>query len=123
MKHFSFCFFILFILIVGCTTVSFLPTKEGEIYDATESVEIYWEEPDSPYEIIGQLKAVSDWSQEEAFRHLKMKAREIGAHAIIIITSEEQMKMVGFPSYAGGTYISSYTAENIVAFAIRFKEK
>lgn len=107
------CSLCLVFLLSACTTVSFLPTKDT-VYQPTTHVEIYFQEPEEPYIIIGQLIATSDASSGEAFKYLKNKAMEMGAHAIIMKGAE------GIPM-SGELYGIPYIANRLEAFAIRFE--
>ena len=54
MKKVIYSFLIIF-FISGCTTVTFLPTREDIKYEPTKNVEVFWEEPEESYIIIGHL--------------------------------------------------------------------
>lgn len=100
-------------LLIACTTVSFLPTKDTA-YTPTNYLYIYYEEPEEPYIIIGQLIAMSEWDVEDAFWYLKNKAMEIGAHAIIMKSAEGLQNVTS-------VYVIPYTVHRLEALAIRFE--
>jgi hypothetical protein len=50
-------------------------------YVPTESIKVYWEEPQEPYIIIGRVSAKSDdLKGENIFKVIKNKAMKVGAH-------------------------------------------
>ena len=107
----------------GCVSISFLPKDESIKYSPTDSVEVYWEEPQESYFIIGKIIVESeDYGEEELFKRLKQKAMEVGAYAIIMTGSNQQSSVYGTPMN-GGTLILSGTRRRLEAFAIRFENK
>jgi hypothetical protein len=109
---------------VGCATISFLPTNESVEYPPTDSVEIYWQQPDKPFKIIGRVSAESgDFGEETLFKMLKKKAMAEGAHAIIVGGTSEEGSAVGMPVYGSGTMIVPVIHTRIEGIAIRFIEE
>ena len=77
-------FLLVFLLtFFGCApNTSFLPTDESATYAPTESIKVYWEDPQEPYTIIGRVSAEGEELDEETlFKGLKQKAMAAGAHA------------------------------------------
>ena len=111
------------LMLAGCVTVNFLPTDESVVYDPTNSVKVYWQDPQEPYSVIGRVAVQSDdYGEEELFKQLKQKAMEAGAHAIIMSGSSQQSSVVGVPVYGGGTIIAPVTSRRLEAVAIRINE-
>ncbi len=107
----------------GCVSTTFLPTDESAIYAPTESIKVYWEEPQKSYTIIGRVSAESeDLDEETLFKELKQKAMAAGAHAIIMGGTSQQSSVVGTPIYGGGTLIVPVSSTRIDAMAIRFAD-
>jgi hypothetical protein len=108
----------------GCApTTSFLPTDESATYAPTESIQVYWKEPQESYTIIGRVSAESeDLDEETLFKELKQKAMAAGAHAIIMGGTTKQSSVVGTPMSGGGTLIVPVSSTRIDAMAIRFAD-
>ena len=107
----------------GCASITFLPTDESATYVPTESIKVYWEEPQESYTIIGRVSAKSeDLDEESIFKKLKQKAMAAGAHAIIMGGTSQQNSVVGMPMYGGGTLIVPVSSTRLDAFAIRFAD-
>jgi len=116
-------FVLIFLLaLYNRTYISYLPTKDTITYEPTDNVDVYFTELEEPYIIIGQITAVSEWNEEEAFRRLKIRAMEIGAHSIIIKSTDESSHITSFTAYYGTTIVP-YTTDRIEAFAIRFENQ
>ena len=108
----------------GCASVTFLPTDESVKYPPTDSVEIYWQQPQRPYKIIGKVSAQSeDYGEGTLFKMLKKKAMAAGAHAIIMGGTSQAGSAAGFPAYGGGTYVVPVIQTRIEGIAIRFIEE
>ena len=109
---------------VGCATITFLPTDESVKYPPTDSVEIYWQQPQKPYYIIGKVSAKSeDFGEGTLFKMLKKKAMAEGAHAIIMGGTSQEGSVVGGPVYGGGTWIAPVISTRLEGIAIRFIEE
>ena len=107
----------------GCVSTTFLPTDESATYAPTESIKVYWEEPQESYIIIGRVAAESeDLDEETLFKELKQKAMAVGSHAIIMGGTSQQSSVVGTPIYGGGTLIVPVSSTRIDAMAIRFAD-
>jgi hypothetical protein len=116
-------FLAFFLILSGCATVNYLPTDETAKYKPTNSLKVYWSEPQEPYTTIGKLSVNSgDFTEEELFVKLKTKAKEVGANAIIMKGSSQQSSVVGVPTYGGGTIITPVISTRLEAIAIRFIE-
>ncbi len=104
----------------GCATVTFLPTDDSTTYTPTETLKVYWEEPQQPYIVIGKISAESeDFSEKDLFDILKQKAMAIGAHAIIMGgRSRRSSGGVAMPLGTSFVFIPS-TSTRIEALAIR----
>ena len=115
-------FLLVFVLAcIGCATVTFLPTDETVKYPPTDSVEIYWQQPEKPYKIIGKVSAKSeDYGEGTLFKMLKKKAMAVGAHAIIMGGTGQGTSVVTYPMYGGGATIIPITSTRIEGIAIRF---
>ena len=111
------------LMLAGCVTVNFLPTDESVVYDPTNSVKVFWQDPREEFIVIGRVTVESaDYSEEELFKNLKQKAMEVGAHAIIMSGSSQQSSAVGVPVYGGGTIITPVTSRRLEAVAIRINK-
>jgi len=116
-------FFISIFIFNGCISISFLPNDESITYSPTDSVKVFWDAPKDSYFIIGKVIVESeDYNEEQLFKRLKQKAMEVGAHAIIMVSSNQQNSIYGTPMN-GGTLIISETRRRLEAIAIRFKER
>lgn len=124
MKIISKVFFLaLIVMLTGCATVNYLSTDETATYEPTNSLKIYWNEPQEQHTIIGKISVEGgDYSEEELFVKLKEKAKEVGANAIIMAGSSQQNSVVGIPVYGGGTIIASVSSTRLEAIAIRFSK-
>jgi hypothetical protein len=119
----TFLLSVVLLTIVGCASISYLPTDESKTYAPTSSLKIYWEKPQEPYTIIGKVSAESgDYTQETLFKKLKEKAKAVGAHAIIMNDPSQESSIVGTPAYNGGTMILPVTINRLDAIAIRFEK-
>ena len=106
---------------MGCATVAFLPTDESVTYPPTDSIEIYWDLPQKPYEIIGKVSARSDdFGEKTLFKMLKKKAMAAGAHAIIMGGTGQGTSVITYPIYGGGYSVIPITSTRIEGIAIRF---
>ena len=114
----------LFILsLSGCASITYLPADNSVTYAPTESLRVYWDEPQEPFTIIGRVSAESeDFGEEALFEKLKEKAMAVGAHALIMGSTSQQSSVVGVPAYGGGTIIAPVTSTRLEGTAIRFKE-
>ena len=84
-------------------------------------MEIYWQQPQRPYKIIGKVSAKSeDYGEGTLFKMLKKKAMESGAHAIIMGGTGQGTSVVAYPTYGGGAAIIPITSTRIEGIAIRF---
>lgn len=100
----------------GCATITFLPADDSATYAPTESLKVYWEEPQRPYMVIGAVSAQSgDFPERVLFEKLKRKAMAAGAHAIIMGKTNYSPTVV---LLSGGTYIAHVI--RIEALAVRF---
>ena len=105
----------------SCVSTSYLPTDDSVTYAPTESIKVYWEEPQESYIIIGRVSAKSEDVKEEAiFKKIKKKAMAVGANAIIMGGTSQESSVVGIPSNSGGTLITPVSSTRLAAFAIRF---
>jgi hypothetical protein len=104
----------------ACVNTAFLPTDSSKNFAPTTSVEVLWEAPGRPYEIIGKVtaEAGSD-DQEEIFLKLRERAALAGAHAIVML--DDVTSIVGSPGATGGTMIQSRL--RMEAYAIRWAEE
>ena len=111
------------LLLYGCATVTFLPTDETVKYAKTNSVKVYWENPQIPYTTIGRVTIQSgDYGEETLFKKLKQKAMDVGAHAIIMAGTSQKSSVVGTPVYGGGSIIVPVTSTRLDAIAIRITD-
>jgi hypothetical protein len=87
MKHYLPLVILPLILLQACTTGSATRTS-GNVYAPTrsESVQILFEKPTRPYEIIGQVGSKANmWASDDSvYRAMQKEAAEIGAHAILV---------------------------------------
>ena len=112
------------LVLYSCVSTTFLPTDESVKYAPTNSIKVYWEDPQDPYTIIGRVTVESgDYSEETLFIKLKQKAMEVGAHAIIMTGTSQQSSVVGVPVYGGGTIIAPVSSTRLDAIAIHFDVK
>jgi uncharacterized protein YceK len=100
-------FMVICLLLSGCSslTVDYFTSNDSLVYPATDTVQVFWENPDKEYKIIGLITAESmEHSKEKLLEEVERKAMEIGAHGIVIQSSE-------------------LSPNRVEAFAIRFKNK
>ncbi len=101
---------------LGCATVTFLPADDSTTYTPTETLKVYWKEPQRSYTVIGMVSAESaDFDEKTLFETLKRKAMAVGAHAIVMggMAQRTLVRHVGF-------FLTSATSTRIEALAIRF---
>jgi len=119
-------FFILVVIIclLSCSKVQYMPVDRSITYVPTDSVNIYWEKPNTPYKEIGILTAEgSDLSKEELLDMLKEKARSIGAHGVIMKPSGQRSRTIGIPGSVSGTTLAPRAiTSQLHGIAIRFDE-
>jgi hypothetical protein len=76
------------LLLVGCGTTGGGTRTSGMVYQPTDaaSIQIIWERPTRPYEIIGQVSSTGGGlaSDDAVYRAMQKEAAELGAHAILI---------------------------------------
>ncbi len=111
------------LIVLGCVKTAFLAKDPIKRYEPTSSIEVYWEAPERPHVVIGQVSAKSgDRGQEAVFAKLKDRAMAEGAHAIIMGTSSSESSVVGAPVSGGGIFIVPVSTERLDALAIRFTD-
>ncbi len=110
------------LIVLGCVKTAFLATDPIKRYEPTSSIEVYWEAPERPHVVIGQVSAKSGRGQEAVFAKLKDRAMAEGAHAIIMGASSSESSVVGQPMSGGGTLIVPVSIERLGALAIRFTD-
>jgi len=75
-----------FSLLIGCASSE--STRTGKYYAPTspESVEILFERPQKPYEVVGYIKSRGGKlnSQEDLFNSMKEEAAQLGADAVYL---------------------------------------
>ena len=111
------------LILLGCATISYLPSDSSVTFPPTESVKVFFDKPEMPYIELGLIVAESgDISEEALFYLLKKKGTSIGAHGIIMRHPTQQTGTIGMPSSQGGTMMIPVTSHRLEAIAIRFKE-
>ena len=102
----------------GCVNLAYLPTDEEAAYTPSDRVEVLWQAPERPYQVIGRVSASSgDYGEEELFRRIKSRAAQEGAHAIIVDAIDEDQSIVGTR-----TLIIPTSHHRVEALAIRWVE-
>lgn len=121
-KHFI--LIILFVQLLGCAAIETSDATHilvGDRYPATEpeSIEILFEKPDKEYLVIGMIESrgIGMWDEARDM-HLSMKAlrteaAKIGANAVLIKSSEQQITGI-----SNGV---TSTERRISGVAIRYK--
>jgi hypothetical protein len=113
--------------VVGaCASTGFLMAKPkvtlfGPMYppkDSTAAIEVFQsQKPDRPYQEIARIE-VGDTDDNWSMKQILIKAREIGADAVIIV-GRSGVQGVGVP--AGSAVYAVSEAYGMVAIAIRYK--
>jgi hypothetical protein len=87
--------------------------------NATANIEIYSNSfPDKPFTEIAQISC-DDTSEEYCLNQLKIKAREIGADAIIL--KDKKIKSSGITYVAPGNAVETSFESGMIGIAIRYK--
>ena len=98
--------------LLGCASVSYLPSNQYQSFPPVQSVQVLYEKPDKAYIILGKVIAESgDFSDKTLFERLKRKAMKIGAEAIIL----ENTQPAGVDKWGSVTH-------RVEGLAIRWKE-
>ncbi len=107
---------------LACATVTFLPTDDSTTYTPTETLKVYWKEPQQPYIVIGKILAKQGGRnvEEQLFKTLKQKAMRIGAHAIIMRGTSQKSSGAVLVPVGTSFFLLPATEVRIEAFAIRF---
>ena len=107
---------LLCLLMAGCSTTGGGTRTSGTVYQPTDakSVQILFERPQRPYEVIGQVSSMGGGlaSDDAMYRALQKEAAELGAHAVLVQNSGVDFQdNGGFGGYKKGK-----------ALAIRFTD-
>lgn len=83
---------LLLIFLSGCAGADVVLMNPLRTYTPTKHVQILFEEPERPFEVIGIMegRATPYNTQSAAIRAMRKRARKIGAHAIIFTNKETQ---------------------------------
>lgn len=110
----------------GCATADVILMNPGAKYPATENVQIIYEEPTRKHVVIGIIEGDGSQynNQSQIVRAMQKKAGKIGAHAIMLMSTESQYVPTTTHAnpIAGGPPITlaGGTAYKIKAVAIRY---
>ena len=76
---------------MGCVTVDYT----GETLLESSYVEIFWQEPDFEYEVLGRIQATGELTSEsEIFDKILDKAKQVGAKGIIVQNTSKDVTYV-----------------------------
>jgi|SRR5207247_7077778 len=112
--------------VAGCASTGFLMARPkvtlfGPAYppkDSTATIEVFQsQKPDRPYQEIARIE-VGDTDDNWSMKQILIKAREIGADAVIIV-GRSGVYGVGAP--VGSAVYAASEEYGMVAIAIRFK--
>jgi hypothetical protein len=109
---------------IGCVSVSVIPLGDATFHPTNKNVSIYYsrDKIDKPFDEIAILTAKTtdkDFvSDDKMLENLLLKAKEIGADAIIY---ESQTEQKGGPMVLIGGMLAQDTHGKMRAVAIRFK--
>ena len=114
-------FFFIFLILSGCMAIPEV-TMLREAHppkQATEHIDVFYTKPpDKPYDEIAKIK-IGDTEDEWNLKQIRIKAREIGADAVIIIGHTGSY---GYGTTVGTTTIISVgEGYGMVAIAIVYK--
>lgn len=110
------------LLLQGCASTHYEP-KDAEVsFQATQSIEVFREEPSRPYKVIGTVSASSDKLDHAALlESLKQKAMSVGGHGLILLESKSERVERSDPAAGGGAFVTSRMEQRISGQAIRFR--
>ncbi len=80
------------ILLSACVNTDAVLLDPSQTYQPTESVQILFVEPTEPYEIIAIVEGNGSIfnNQSQVLKKIRKKAQKIGAHAIILLSTDSE---------------------------------
>lgn len=109
----------------GCVSTSAVMMNSSQTYRPTDNVAILFEAPERDYDIIaiveGNGSVFNNYSQ--VLKKIQEKAKKIGAHAIIPITTESQYVPTKYITNVDGSLLALPDGNKITikTAAIRYK--
>ncbi|QGY42201.1 hypothetical protein GM418_00580 [Maribellus comscasis] len=97
-----FVYILLLMSTPGCY-YAFYPQTGSQLYIETqpETIEVYSDEPEQKYEILGPIAAEVPGDVEAATKYLKKKAAKLGASAVIKVNLSKPTSFPGSTSISG----------------------
>lgn len=116
------------LFLLGCSTISYLPSNSSATYPPTNRCEVLWNKPQVPWLEIGLITVECSGgppacSDENMMLKLKAKAISVGADAVICNFGPDRKNWWITPDFSAGVvYTGSITTRRIEGMAIRFKD-
>lgn len=112
------------VLLSGCVNTDAVMLDTSQHFDPTESVVILVEEPERPHEAIAIIEGNGSLynNQASVIKAIQKKARKIGAHAILLMSSESDFVPTTYMTNIDGSMLTipAGNKQTVKAMAIRY---
>ena len=120
-------FLLLALLTSGCVNTDVIMTDPTKSYAPTYGAQLIFDEPSEPHEVIAIIEGNGGTfnNQSDVLKKIQEKAAQIGAHAILPMTSESEYVPPTVTQNIDGSLLTvpGGTKQTVKAFAIRFKQE
>lgn len=119
----------LLVSLSACASADAVLMDPGKMYPRVENVQLLFNLPDRPYEVIAMIEGTGSVYNDESdvIKAMRKKAGKVGAHAIIFVSTDLQyMPQQTFANPVQGSPPISIAAGNKItskAAAIRFTDQ